>query len=134
LVDEKTLWPGGKFATTVLIVRTDFLNKYTDVVERLVRANVKTVEWIQQNPAQAKTLVNQAITTITSKGLKDSVINAAWQNLDFTYDPVASSVRTSAENAYQLGLLQDQPDLTNLFDLDILNRVLQKEGLSAVSD
>jgi NitT/TauT family transport system substrate-binding protein len=134
LVDEKTLWPGGKFATTVLIVRTDFLNKHPDVVERLVRANVKTVEWIQQNPAQAKTLVNQAITTITSKGLSDTVINAAWPNLDFTYDPLASSVRTSADNAYKLDLLQDQPDLTNLFDLDILNRVLQQEGLSAVSD
>jgi NitT/TauT family transport system substrate-binding protein len=104
------------------------------VVERLVRANVKTVEWIQQNPIQAKTLVNQAITTITSKGLSDTVINAAWENLDFTYDPVASSVRSSADNAYKLGLLQDQPDLTNLFDLDILNRVLQQEGLSAVSD
>ena len=134
LVDEKTLWPDGKFATTVLIVRTDFLNKHPDVVERLVSANVKTVEWIQQNPAQAKTLVNQQIAAITSKGLSDAVINAAWQNLDFTYDPVASSVRTSADNAYKLDLLQDQPDLTNLFDLDILNRVLQKEGLSAVSD
>jgi NitT/TauT family transport system substrate-binding protein len=133
LVDEKTLWPGGKFATTVLIVRTDFLNEHPDDVEKLVMANVKTVQWIAANPDQAKTLVNQAITTITSKGLKDTVINDAWKNLDFTYDPVASSVRKSADNAYALDLLQEQPDLANLFDLDILNRVLQKQGLAAVS-
>lgn len=134
LVDEKDLWPDGKFATTVLIVRTDFLKKHPDVIERLIRANVRTVEWINENPAEAKTLVNEAITKITSKGLKDEVINAAWENLTFTYDPVASSVRTSADNAYNLGLLRDKPDLKNLFDLDILNRVLEKEGLAPVSE
>jgi NitT/TauT family transport system substrate-binding protein len=134
LVDEKTLWPDGKFATTVLIVRTGFLNEHPDVVEKLVSANVKTVQWIQAHPGEAKTLVNQQIAAITSKPLADAVINDAWKNLDFTYDPVASSVRTSADNAYALGLLQDQPDLADLFDLDILNRVLQKEGLPSVSD
>src|SRR5262249_54136637 len=28
LVDEKTLWPGGKFVTTNIIVRTDFLKAH----------------------------------------------------------------------------------------------------------
>ncbi len=134
LVDEKTLWPDGKFATTVLIVRTDFLNKHADIVEKLVTANVKTVQWLQANPAEAKTLVNQQIGAITSKPLKESVIDDAWKNLDFTYDPVASSVRQSAENAHALGFLQDDPVLTDLFQLDILNRVLQAQGLAAVTE
>jgi NitT/TauT family transport system substrate-binding protein len=133
LVNEKDLWPEGKFATTLLIVRTDFLNEHPDVVEKLITANVKTVQWIEAHPDDAKTLVNNAITTITSKGLKKEVIDAAWQNLTFTYDPVASSVRKSAQNAYDLELLQDNPDLSNLFDLSILNRVLAKQGLTAVS-
>jgi len=134
LVDEKTLWPGGKFATTVLIVSKDFLNDHPDVVQKLITANVKTVQWIKANSDQAKTLVNDAIDTITSKPLADAVINDAWKNLDFTYDPVAESVRTSASNAHDLGLLREDPDLAKLFDLDILNRVLQKEGLAAVTD
>ncbi len=134
LVDEKDLWPDGEFATTVLIVRTDFLKKHPDVVERLIRANVKTVQWINKNSEDAKKLVNDAIKTITSKGLKDEVIKGAWANLDFMYDPVASSVRTSAQNAHDLGLLRDNPDLKDLFDLSILNRVLAMEGLAPVSD
>jgi NitT/TauT family transport system substrate-binding protein len=134
LVDEKTLWPEGRFATTVLIVRTDFLNEHPDVVQRLVSANVKTVQWIKAHSDDAKTLVNQQIGAITSKPLADAVINDAWKNLDFTYDPITTSVRTSAENAYDLGLLQDNPDLANLFDLDLLNRVLAEQGLAAVSD
>ncbi|MEO8458648.1 MAG: ABC transporter substrate-binding protein [Chloroflexota bacterium] len=133
LVDEKTLWPGGKFATTVLIVRNDFLKEHPDVVQKLVSANVKTVQWIQANPADAQTLVNQQIGAITSKPLADGVIAAAWKNLDFTYDPVASSVTQSTKNAHDVGLLQDEPDLANLFSLDILNGVLAKQGLPAVS-
>lgn len=134
LVDEKALWPDGKFATTVLIVRTEFLEEHPDVVQKLVSANVKTVKWIKTHQEEAKTLVNAQIEEITSKPLPDGVIDAAWGNLDFTYDPVATSVRISAENAYDLGLLQDSPDLENFFDLEILNKVLTKEGLAAVSD
>lgn len=133
LVDEKTLWPNGQFATTVLIVRTDFLNKHPDIVERLISANVKTIQWIRANPDEAKTLVNQQIQAITSKALAQKVIDTAFANVEFTYDPIASSVRTAARQAYDLGLLKDSPDLANLFDLSILNRVLAKGGLAAVT-
>ena len=37
LVDEKTLWPDGKFPTTVLIVRTQFLQEHPETVEALLR-------------------------------------------------------------------------------------------------
>src|SRR4051795_5304283 len=37
LVNEKDLWPGGKFVTTHLIVSTEFLTKYPDTVAALLR-------------------------------------------------------------------------------------------------
>src|SRR5439155_15077439 len=33
LVDEKTLWPGGKYTTTVLLVKKSFLDAHADVIE-----------------------------------------------------------------------------------------------------
>jgi len=132
LVNEKDLWPNGQFSTTVLIARTGFLKDHPDVIERLVRANIKTTQYIQQNPDQAKTIANQALNTITGKPLSDAVINAAWPNITPTFDPLKSAVETAADNAYKLGFLQDKPDLKSLFDLDILNRVLAQEGLPAV--
>ena len=41
LVDEKTLWPGGEFPTTVLIVRTQFLQEHPQTVEALLRADAE---------------------------------------------------------------------------------------------
>ena len=41
LVDEKTLWPDGKFPTTVLIVRTQFLKEHPQTVEALLRGRAE---------------------------------------------------------------------------------------------
>jgi NitT/TauT family transport system substrate-binding protein len=134
LVDERTLWPQGEFVTTHLIVRQRFLEDHPDVVEKLVRANVKVTQWINANPEEAKTTVNQAITEITSAGLPAAVIHAAWENLEFTYDPIASSLKKSADDAYALGFLKEEPDLADIYALDALNTVLASQNLAQIKE
>lgn len=134
LVDERDLWPNGDFVTTNLIVRTKFLQEHPDVVERLLRAHVKTSLWIADNPDEAKRLVNAGIKQVTGAALPDAVINAAWRNQKVTYDPLASTLRKSADNAFKLGFLGDkQPDLANLYALDPLNKVLGELNLKAIT-
>lgn len=124
-LDEKSLWPNGQFVTTVIIARTEFLKKNPDVVESFLRANVKVIQAMQADPDRARTTTNEAIKEITSAALPKDVIDGAWKNLAFTWDPVASSLNTSADSAFALGFLGlKKPDLSKLFDLTILNRVL----------
>jgi len=124
-LDEKTLWPDGKFVTTHLIVRTKFLEEHPDVVENLIRAHVDTTEWINSHPADAKALVNKSIEAITSKPLPQEVIDAAWTNIEITDDPVASSLFKSADDAFELGFLgSDKPDLSGIYALETLNRAM----------
>jgi NitT/TauT family transport system substrate-binding protein len=132
-LDEKTLWPDGKFVTTHLIVKTSFLEEHPDVVEDLIRAHVETTLWIEQNEAEARRLINENIERVTSKALPATVIDAAWEHIDVTYDPVASSLFKSAEDAFALGFLGDEePDLTNIYALDLLNAVLREKNLPEV--
>jgi NitT/TauT family transport system substrate-binding protein len=132
-LDEKTLWPEGKFVTTHLIVRTKFLEDHPDVIQNLLRAHVETTQWINANPDEAKTLVNKSIETITSKPLPQEVIDESWNNIEVTFDPIASSLFTSAEDAFELGFLgNDEPDLGGIYALDILNRVLSEKNLPEV--
>ncbi len=123
LLDERTLWPDGKFVTTHLIVRTKFLKDHPDVVRRLVLGQVQANELVNTNPSEAQRLVNQAITTITGKGVADAVLQASWKNLEFTNDPIASSLTTSAEHATAVGLLE-KVNLNGIYDLGALNQVL----------
>ncbi|MGH2785148.1 MAG: ABC transporter substrate-binding protein [Actinomycetota bacterium] len=132
LVDEKTLWPDGKFVTTHIIVRTEFLNEHKDVVEAFLRGHVKAVRYANANPAEAKTVANAAIGKLTGKPLGEATIDAAWENLEFTFDPIASSLRKSAEDAVKVGLLAPVA-LEGIFALDALNTVLQDIGESPIA-
>ncbi|MFY9586371.1 MAG: ABC transporter substrate-binding protein [Actinomycetota bacterium] len=124
LIDEKTLWPDGRFVTTHVIVRTAFLREHGDVVENFLRGHVATVDYANENPEDAKTIVNGSLEKITGKALKTEVIDEAWKNLIFTIDPVASSLRASAKDAEAVGLL-DRVDLEGIYDLKPLNAVLK---------
>jgi NitT/TauT family transport system substrate-binding protein len=132
LVDERDLWPDGLYVTTHLIVRTEFLEENPDIVESLLRGLIEAVEFTNANPAEAQTVVNDGIEAITGKRLPDQVIAGAWQNLTFTWDPIASSLRKSADDAVAAGLL-DPVDLTGIYALDILNRLLGEAGKPPVA-
>jgi len=43
---------------------------------------------------------------VTGKALPAAVIEGAWQNLAFTVDPIAASLRKSAADAAAVGLLE----------------------------
>jgi len=131
-LDEKTLWPGGQFPTAVVIARTDFLNKRPDVVLNFLKAHVETTQWIAANPEEAKKIVNDGLQRLTGKALKQATIDDAWKFISVTDDPTAAAVVTGANNAYELGFLSAKPDLSNLFALDLLNRVLGEKGLAPV--
>ena len=127
IVNEKDLWPDGAFVTTHLIVRTEFLKDHPGAVRRLLHGHLEASAFVNDNEADAKTTVNAGIEKITGKGLKAETIDAAWRNLTFTVDPIASSLRGSADHAEAVGLLE-KVDLGSIYDLDLLNALLADDG------
>jgi NitT/TauT family transport system substrate-binding protein len=133
LVDEKTLWPGGQFVTTQLMVRTAFLKDHPEVVQHLLEGQVAATDFLNANPAEAKTLANQAIQKVAGKALPQAVLDAAWPNMTFTNDPVAASLRKGADNAKAVGLLDPGTKLDGIYDLTLLNKVLRAAGKPEVN-
>jgi NitT/TauT family transport system substrate-binding protein len=127
LVDEKTLWPNGQFVTTQLIVATKFLQAHPDAVLGLIRGEADAIKFMKDNPADARKVTNDGIALISGKPLKDAVITAAFANLTFTLDPIAASLKQSAQSAYDVGLLKDTK-LDGIYDLSLLNKVLKDSG------
>lgn len=132
-VDERDLWPGGKFATTLLIVRPGYLERHPAAVEALLRAHLDTIDWVVTNGSEAKALVNAEIVRLTSAALPPEIIDAAWETITFTPDPVAASIYESAAHAFELGFLGvHEPDIEPLFALDLLRALLTERGLPPV--
>lgn len=131
LVDEKTLWPGGRFVTTDVLVRSDFLRAHPATVKRFLTGVVDTIASIQSNPTAAATAANQQLTTL-GFALPDSVLSAAFANIAFTADPLASSLQKEAADATAAGLLTASK-LDGIFDLTLLNQVLKTKGQQEVA-
>ena len=133
LVNEKDLWPNGQFVTTHLIVTQDFLKKYPATVKKLLQGHIESVKYIQTNNADAQKAANAQLAALSGKPLKDNILAAAFKNLTFTNDPIASSLYASAQHAQDVGLLKPV-DLKGIYDLGPLNELLKADGQPEVSD
>lgn len=127
LLDERTLWPDGKFVVTNLIVSTTFLEKHPDVVRKLAEAQVAANDFVNNNPEEAQKAISEHIGKITGKPLDLELIKQAWQNLEFTNDPIPSSLRVGLEHAVAVGLTEPV-SIDGLYDLTYLNEALRKQG------
>jgi NitT/TauT family transport system substrate-binding protein len=133
LVDEKDLWPAGKFVTTHLVVRTEFLQKYPDTVAALLRGHVAAVQLATTDATAAKTAINAGLEGAGSKALDAKTLDRAWSEMTVTYDPIASALKKSADNGVAAGTTEKKVDLNGIYDLRLLNKILKAQKLDPVS-
>jgi NitT/TauT family transport system substrate-binding protein len=132
LLDERDLWPNGKFVTGNIIVRTDYLRDNPDVIKRLLQAHVDETLWINNNMADAVKEFNTQLDRITGQKIDPQVLSNAYTNLEITYDPLKLTLYKSANDAYDLGFIEkgkERPNLSGIYDTKLLDEVLAEKGL-----
>ena len=136
--DVEMVQDGGKVlftepgVTTVLVVTQPFLKAHPAIVSDLLKGQIEANDYIAKDPSAAQAAANTELTALTGKGLKSSVLPAAFKEITFTDDPDASSLSTDAQQAQAVGLLKST-NLTGIFDLGPLNQLLQAAGESQVN-
>jgi NitT/TauT family transport system substrate-binding protein len=160
LVDERDLWPpDGKFLTTNIIARSDYLKDNPETIRKLINAHIDETIWIndtlqnirndnvngasgyKENESNAGLenggveafihSFNDGLKRITGNTVPEDELSDALQRLEFTYDPIEQSLFRMADDAYDLGLIGrgNEPDLTNIYDLGLLKQVLKERNL-----
>jgi len=132
LVNEASLWPGGKFVTTNLVVTQSFLKAHPSAVNGLLKAQIQANSYINSNPTGAAQSANAELTELLGKGLPGDVLTQSLKYITFTNDPIASSLTTDAQHAVSVGLLKPV-NLSGIYDLGPLNKLLQADGQPQVS-
>ncbi|HEY2307585.1 MAG TPA: ABC transporter substrate-binding protein [Streptosporangiaceae bacterium] len=133
LVNEASLWPGGKFVTTNLVVTQSFLKAHPSAVNGLLKGQIQANSYINSNGTAAASVANAELTKLLGKGLKPNVLSAALPYIHFTNDPIASSLATDAQHAVAVGLLTPVKNLSGIYDLGPLNALLKADGQPQVS-
>jgi len=125
LVNEADLWPAGRYVTTQLIVTTSFLKAHADVVQKLVNGQVAANDYIKTNPFDAQTDVSKNIAQITGKPISGDLVIASFKNIQFTDDPIATSLVKNNKDAKAIPGLTSADSLKGIYDLSFLNKALQ---------
>src|SRR5215475_8325544 len=132
LVNEASLWPGGKFVTTILVVTQSCLEDHPTVVNGLLKGQIQANDYINSSAQSAAQAANAELTELLGKGLDPNVLTTSLTYLRFTNDPIASSLDTDAKHAVAVGLL-DPVNLSGIYDLGPLNKLLKAAGEPQVS-
>ena len=130
-LEEKTLWPEGRYVTTHLIVNKRFLAERREMLKNLLAAHVAITREINADKAAAAKILNAQLKKETGKALKPEVISRALNRVELTWDPIASSLRKSADIAHDVGFLKSAPRLERLYSLELLNEVLREYEIGA---
>jgi NitT/TauT family transport system substrate-binding protein len=134
LLDERNLWPDGKFVTTHLVTTRTYLEKHPDAVRRVVEAHVEATAAIQAGGAEVLDAINNGIEDATGQRIGDALLEKAFAKVNFTYDPLPDTFYDFADMALDLGLLRAAPPQADVvYRLETLNAVLTERGLPTVA-
>lgn len=132
LLDEKELWPQGKFPTTVLIVRTQYLKDHPQTVKALLKGLLSAIDFASASKTDAQAVVNKQLKDLTGKELSQNVIDRAWTSIELTVDPITGQFPQLAKDQVTAGITKEAPDVVGYADLSALNDVLKQAGKSQV--
>src|SRR5262245_50305979 len=83
LVNEASLWPGGKFVTTNLVVTQSFLKAHPSTVNALLKGQIDANSYINANPTAAAQAANGELGELLGKGLPSDVLNQSLKFITF---------------------------------------------------
>ncbi len=115
------LFEESELCTTLLVVQKKFMEEHPDLVKKWVKGHKDLLEWIRQNPAEARQIFNEELKREIGKSLPADYLEQSFSRITFTGDPMEASVKKLAERAFALGYLGRKPfDLSNLYELSFL--------------
>ncbi|WP_309109433.1 ABC transporter substrate-binding protein [Zhihengliuella sp.] len=104
LVDERVLWPDGRFPTALLVVSQRFAAEHPQTVQRLADGHARSLDWLAG--AAEDDVVNTVVDGSIRAGgdsLDPNVIRGALGRLEFTGDPLAETYPQLVDAAAALG-------------------------------
>jgi NitT/TauT family transport system substrate-binding protein len=133
LVNEASLWPKGQFVTTEIVATQSFIAAHPTAVSGLLKAQIQANQLIASNKSTAETAANAELDALSGKSLKTSILAASFNGVTFTNDPIASSQTADVAHAVSVGLLTPVKNLSSIYDLGPLNKLLTAAGQPQVS-
>jgi NitT/TauT family transport system substrate-binding protein len=134
LVDERDLWPDGQFVSAHIIARTDYIERNPDIIKKLLNAHIDMTAWINDNRDEALQIFNAELNKLMGQTIPEDELREGISRIKLTHDPIKESLFKAANDAYDIGFLgKTRPELSEIYDVNILNEVLKGRGLQEIT-
>ena len=124
----------GSGVETHLVVSRRSLREDEALWRKLIAALVDVTQKINADKAGATKILNDQLKKETGKALKPEVIDRAMERVELTWDPIAASLKETAQTAHKIRFLRSPPQLEGVYSLDLLNAALRGKNLPEVHE
>src|SRR5438105_6880529 len=123
LAQEKDLWPNKKFSLTLVVTTPQYLQKHPDIVERILIVHLRMTRWLNAQPQNWATPLDQALKGLTGKALPAGVVSSSMNYVQLSEEPLEETLSTMNQWAYELKLTNSPALGPGLVDTTILRKV-----------
>ncbi|QFT88450.1 Putative aliphatic sulfonates-binding protein precursor [Bacillus sp. THAF10] len=116
LVDSDEISFGTTLPNTIFVTSGKLIESNTELVQKLVTAHQQSVDFISENPEEAKEIAISSIKDLTNQELSKEVVDSAWERIRFTHEVDAEVVQEFANSSFDLKFLKEKPDFTEFID------------------
>ena len=120
---EKDLWPNKQFSLTLVVTTPQYLQKHPDIVERILIVHLRMTRWLNAQPQNWATPLDQALKQLTGKALPAGVVSSSMNYVQFSEEPLEETLSTMNQWAYELKLTNNPALGPGLVDTTILRKV-----------
>lgn len=128
VLDYNETWRNGDYSTAVILARREFVEAHPEAVKDFLKSHIEATEYINQNGKQAKEIINSEIESLMREPLEKSVLDKSLERIKVTYDPNRESIKDIVDVSKEVGYLKLKTELTDMFNLKLLNEVLTEKG------
>lgn len=123
VLDENETWRNGEYTIGLVIARKDFVENNPEAVEKFLKTHVEVTDYINQNQEESKQIINKELKELTDKSLPEDVLTEAFKRVKVTHELEKEAILETGDLSYEAGYLKEKPELENLFNLELLEKV-----------
>ncbi|WP_210367018.1 aliphatic sulfonate ABC transporter substrate-binding protein [Bacillus sp. REN3] len=122
IVDSSQISYGKTLPNTILVTSSKKMDAEKEIIAKIVKAQQQAIEFIAENPEEAKEITIKDIKDITKQELEKDIVDNAWKNLRFTEEVNKEVIQQFAESSFDLHFLKEKPDFDALIDPQFIKR------------
>lgn len=115
LLDYDEIYMNGQYDVAVVVVRKDFMEEHSDLVEKFLQEHEAATDKINNERDEALRLINAELQSATGKALSESIIKKAFERIGVKTELNRESVMGFAAISKEQAFIDEVPMESDLF-------------------